>query len=147
MTATCFGFLLKAIFRLGLRGFLIYNGSLDEHVEYYWSVCGVYTCRSLASCIIFNIDLALICTWNLYGTRNFIVTWNLSLDSILEYVELEHSNIHIVQYSWRPTHIKHTHHIHSNNIQHIHLMIHRERYYISAYCNNTDKTLHLNTMQ
>jgi len=30
-------------------------GSLDECVEYYWSVCGVYACRSLASCIIYVV--------------------------------------------------------------------------------------------
>jgi hypothetical protein len=38
---------------------------------------------------------------------------------------------------------KHTHQIRSNNlqIQHIHLMIHTERYYISVQCNTTDKTL------
>ena len=28
---------------------------LDKCVEYYWSVCGVYACRSLTLCIIYVV--------------------------------------------------------------------------------------------
>ena len=117
-------------------------------LECMWCVC------FLGSCVVYNLRCSCrkwmylifscvefsVLIWHLFaheilqshGNFHFIYK---ALDYVLEYVELEHFNIHTVQYSWRPTHIKHTTSLHNAII--------RIRHYISTQCNKKVFHTHL----
>jgi hypothetical protein len=111
-------------------------------LEHMWCVCFlgssvIYnlrcSCRkwtySIFSCVEFSVLI-----WHLFTHEIFHFIYK-ALDYVLEYVEVEHFNIHTVQYRWRPAHIKHTTSPHNAIIWIRHYIPHNAiiKYFIHIY--------------